>query len=157
MEQIKLMLEKMGNDETFGKKMQSIISKGDTAAIINAAEEGDFSITEAIWQKFLTTSAELSKQSVEKLSESELEKVSGGSDADVMGVTRSKDCFFYGSGNPEMRDGAMRKYCRQFACVMLFSLPGERNLKWWRCRCWGTDKCVDNWHYEAGCRNGSLG
>ena len=82
----------------------------------------------------------------EKLREEDLEAVSGGG-GHPWDPESSSECWFTSNGGSEMRDGAYRKKCRAFACVALTTVRGQ-GTGWFMCRCHGSDRCVDGWHYE---------
>jgi len=158
MEQIKLMFDKIVTDNDFANEMQPLIEKGDVAAILAAAEKNGFSITDADWLEYNKWVEHLSVKTGfgEELNEESLEDVAGGEEA--FNPKRGKgartdpwisQCWFFASGSPEFKDGRLRKYCRQYACVFL----GNKESGWgyYQCKCWGTELCKGNWHVEAGC------
>ena len=80
-----------------------------------------------------------------------LEAVSGGTmmgDVEASGIKfETGGCWFYAKNKAENHNGVMRKRCNQYKCKALI----VDDAKWHQCRCWGTNKCVDNWHYAEGC------
>ena len=148
MEQIKAMLDGMSKDTAFAEKMQSLMQNGSTAGIIAAAGKKGFVFTETDWQAYLDWAKKVGRQSGE-ISPDELENITGGAGGDV-GNVNIGGCWFFASGNAEMKDGHMRKRCRQYACKtnLLGAMAGT---SWNQCGCFGTDRCKGSWHYEEGC------
>ena len=148
MEQIKLMLEEMEKDNNFEKEMQSLIEKGDTGAIVSAAGKKGFSFTQADWQEYIKWSQSASSgiDSKEKLSEEQLEAVSGGSKGSPEDPYKLS-CWKYLVGEAEFRDGFMRKACRAVTCKTINLVKG--NFRWVECKCRFRDTCVDCWHVTS--------
>jgi len=153
MENIKLILEKMDTDKSFANEMLPLIEKNDAAEIVALAKKNGIKITENDWQEYIKWTESLSG-SQKELAEDELEEVAGGGpnlDKGTDTTIRSKECWFYPSGSSEQRNGMWRKRCKQFACNAICN--GELGWGRYMCRCWGTNKCVGSWHYDAGCKN----
>jgi len=85
-----------------------------------------------------------------ELSAESLAEVSGG----LKGLPSdpwTSVCWFHAGSEAEFRSGAMRKKCNQYKCKALI----VDDAQWHQCGCWGTDKCVGNWHYADGCPSSS--
>ena len=134
MEQLKAFIEKAESDKELMDKLGALGEKnaGADDVVVLAAEYG-----------FTVTAEEVDEaRANSELSEEQLEEVAGGVEDDS---AQSYYCWFYASGDPEYRHGANRKRCRQLVCKWAF---GKSKTK---CACYGTDKCIDSWHYSGGC------
>jgi len=147
MENIKILLDKMDTDKSFADEMLPLIEKNDAAEIVALAKKNGINITEDDWQEYVKWAESLAakNKTSKELNEEELEEVAGGNPEEY----RSKDCWFYASGSAEYKHGMWRKRCRQFSCSA--RVKGESGWGRYTCRCWGTNKCTDYWHYDAGC------
>ena len=145
MEQIKAMLEKIAKDSDFAEEMKALMEEGNVGAIIKAAGEKGFTFTEADWQAYLEWSRNMGGKDCQskELSPEELADVAGGANP-------SGECWFHAASDREYREGAWRKRCNQFACKAWSIANGV--ARFYTCRCHGLHKCVNNWHYEAGCQ-----
>ncbi|MCL2111980.1 MAG: hypothetical protein FWH32_07030 [Clostridiales bacterium] len=83
-----------------------------------------------------------------KLKEEALEGAAGGGTGGPFDPIIT-GCWFKSDGGSEMRNGVYRIKCRTFDCKSTADDGGF--IKWYQCRCWGTDKCVDSWHHETVC------
>ena len=151
MEQIKIMMDMMSNDEAFGKEMTALMKTGDVAAMIALAKKKDVVFTEADWVSYSDWSKSIdAKNESKELAPEELDNVSGG-----LGVPWDpgiSGCWCHAfSEARENRNGHMRKKCNQFACKAFIQRTPLTSSYWALCKCWGTDRCVDNWHYEEDC------
>ena len=81
-----------------------------------------------------------------ELSPDTLEEVAGGGEA-VPIKAKTGGCWFHAASEREYRNGAWRKRCNQFSCSALIA----EDFSWTTCKCHKTSKCLDSWHYEAGC------
>ena len=149
MEQINKMFYHFEEDSEFAAQMQALIKTSDVPAIIAAAAEKGFVFTEAEWREY----AEWMENTVntggaQPLCETELDAVTGGVDGkgSIGDPIRAK-CWFHAASPPELKNGALRKRCNQFACKAYVVEMGS----WYMCKCWGTDRCIGNWHIEEGC------
>jgi len=88
-------------------------------------------------------------QEGKELKESALTDVAGGG-GHPWDPDRSSKCWYEHNGGSEMRDGAYRKKCRAPACVALANIFGGEGTGWYMCKCHGTERCIDGWHYEGG-------
>jgi len=144
MEQIRNMFKAMENDADFTKNILEQAKNGGNAAAVALAKGKGFDITEDEWQKYMDWSASVTESAKgRELNAEELDDVAGGTGKDSKkGDLISPDCWFFATGNAEMKFGAMRKRCGQFACR---ALPfGNLNFYW--CKCHDKDRCIDNWH-----------
>jgi len=133
MEQLKAFIEKAVSDKELMDKLGALGEKGAAAdeVVALAADYG-----------FTVTAEEVDEaRAYNELSEEQLEEVAGGFEDEE----DSAPCWFYASGDPEYRHGANRKRCRQLVCKWAF---GKSKTK---CVCYGTEKCIDCWHYAGGC------
>ena len=152
MEQIKEMLEKIEKGGDFAEEMRALIKEGYTDGIIRFAGENGFAFTEADWKAYLDWSGSLTtlKTVGEPLAPEELEVVSGG--GDWSWNPSISGCWFHAASNAEFKDNAWRRRCNQYVCkAFIPGMGGDNSPGWYQCGCWGKDKCVGSWHYEAGC------
>ena len=150
MEQIKAMLETMATEDAFAPMLRKLAKSGDLAADVVAlgARKG-FHFTETDWQAYADwcDSIPTGQPARQPLSEEELESIAGGHGQLIEKM--SPDCWFFASGDAEMRDGHSRKKCRQFCCCVIKILEGTAYF----CRCHDTYKCIGTWHLAEGCVN----
>jgi len=155
MEQLKLFLEKIQNDSALENEMNPLLKEGDSAAIISAGKKHGFSFDESDWAEYVTWLESITdKLGAKRIGEEDLEEVSGGGPYGTPpggGNSFVADCWFYGPGGSEHRDGMWRKRCRAAACGATRS--GAQGYGRYTCKCWGTNRCVNNWHNDAGCNN----
>ena len=151
MKQIKEFIEKAKSDSELMAKFDAPSAKNaEINEVVTLAAEYGFTFTADDWKAYLDWSKSINggKQSKE-IPPEELENVSGGYENGSPHYPFVGKCWFHAASEAENRNGRMRKRCNQFACNALLTVNG--NFEWHCCGCWGTDKCVGNWHYAEGC------
>jgi len=142
MEIIGKMFKAMESDADFTRDIFEQAKNGGNAAAVAMAKGKGFDITEEDWQNYLDWSKSITAGIGSKeLDEEELESVAGGNGPQPK-EKYSDQCWFFASGNAEMKFGAMRKRCKQFSCS---AIPFGELMYFW-CRCHGRDRCIDSWH-----------
>jgi len=141
MEQIKLMLDKLATDSALAAELQTLAKNEDAAAIVAFAKENGFDFSEDDWQEFTKWSK--SVVGTVELNEEELEDVAGGGNGSIANPHTSNECWWEWSSNPlysdKEKDG--RRYCGKVSCIGIAGF-----FEFYRCKCWGTEKCKDGWH-----------
>ena len=135
MSEINALLERIAADEDFRGKVSALVTRRLTPEQgVAAVRELGYHITKDDWTANTTARKPGGRRAAE-LSESELESVAGG-------VNAQEECWFHDASNGYLIDlGTIvdgRLPCEQSSCFQLLGLI--------QCACHGTDRCVGKMH-----------
>ena len=149
MEQIRAMFDAIDKDTAFCEEINLIMEQGTAADIVSAASKKGFNFTESDWQSYLDWSKTVIAMEKVEISESELENITGGKGGSLFHPRMSSKCYYVAGNVRGISNGVLRNKCTA-VCLRTEQGSGDG---WWRCKCYGSDICVNRRHYIT--ENGS--
>ena len=143
---IQEIIDRFKNDPAFAEKYSAIPSMEE---VLEQAKADGFEVTKEDVQAAIS---QLGTKSGE-LSEADLAVVVGGNAKGTLIDPHTYKCAYSPFGQAEFRDGEMRRQCAAVSpcspntCKWI-NWTGTFDGEYYRCSCYGTNRCINGWHSE---------